>query len=139
MTPEPTRARRAKARQRRWLGWLLIAICALLTVRSTSASDVFDGWEFYGADELYAWCGSADTADRRACESYVCGVLDAWAVQSSFKGVRKYPICLPTAVSCARLAELVVKRLRENPIERRAAAAGAVGYALYKLFPCQAK
>ena len=115
-----------------------LAFCALAVLHAQPliASDVIHGLDFYTAEEVYAWCRSTDPRDQRACEAYICGVLDAWSWQSQIQHARTYPFCLPVGTTCKYLRGLVADYLTKDPTALRFAGSSAVAYPLVKMFPC---
>ncbi len=117
---------------------LAAAVCVVLSWRAETlnASDVFNGLQFYSGQELYAWCRSTDPRDQRACEAYICGVLDAWSMQYTVLHTTPYHFCLPAGTTCKHLSELLTDEVTKHPDEGKGAGDSAVGYPLLKVFPC---
>ena len=93
------------------------------------------GLKFYSGKEFYAWCQSTDSRDQRACEAYICGVLDAWSMQSQVQHTRPFPYCLPVGTTCKYLRGFVVDYLAKDPTALRFAGGSAVAYPLVKTVP----
>ncbi len=126
---------------RKRLRRILVLLLLLCTASSghaqlVHAGDVFDGLDFFNGKEFYAWCRSPDPRDQRACEAYVCGVLDAWSMQYAKLHMRPYPLCLPTGITCKRLSELVTEYLTKDPMALGGDGSSAVGYPLLQMFRC---
>jgi len=117
---------------------IVLAFCTLAVLRTQplGAGDSFHGQDFYSAKEFHAWCQSAEPRDQRACEAYICGVLDAWSMQSQVLHSRPYSFCLPVGSTCRHLSELVTDYLTKDPTALRFAGSSAVAYPLVKMFPC---
>ena len=117
---------------------LAAAVCVALSWSSETrnAGDVFDGFDFYNGKELYAWCRSSDPRDQRACEAYICGVLDAWSTQYTVLHTTPYPYCLPAGTTCKHLIELLTDDVTKHPDEGKGGGDSAVGYPLSEIFPC---
>ena len=117
---------------------IVLAYCALATfyAHPLNASDFFDGLDFYSGRDLYAWCRSSDPRDQRACEAYICGVLDAWSLQFTVLHKRPYSYCLPAGTTCKQLSGLLTDEVTKHPVEGKGAGDSAVGYPLSKIFPC---
>ncbi len=117
---------------------IVLALCtlAVLHAQPLNAGDSLHGLKFYSGKEFYAWCQSTDPRDQRACEAYICGVLDAWSMQSQVQHTRPFPYCLPVGTTCKYLRGLVVDYLAKDPTALRFAGGSAVAYPLVKMFPC---
>ena len=117
---------------------LAAAVCVALSWRAETlnAGNVFDGIDFYNGDEVYAWCRSSDPRDQRACEAYICGVLDAWSMQYTVLHTTPYPYCLPAGTTCKHLIKLLTDEVTKHPDEGKGAGDSAVGYPLSEIFPC---
>ncbi|MFI5022787.1 MAG: Rap1a/Tai family immunity protein [Alphaproteobacteria bacterium] len=86
--------------------------------------------------EFIGWCRSSDPRDIRACETYVCGVVDAMAVESSINSAGTRPFCLPEGILCAELSRTVVSKLEQRPYYLHTIIADAIRYELKQSFPC---
>ena len=80
--------------------------------------------------------GSTDPRDQRACEAYICGVLDAWSMQYTVLHTIPYHFCLPAGATCKHLIKLLTDEVTKHPDEGKGAGESAVGYPLLKVFPC---
>ena len=117
---------------------LLAVACVALSwsAETLNAGDVFDGLDFFSGEDFYAWCRSSDPRDQRACEAYICGVLDAWSMQYTVLHTRPYSYCLPAGTTCKQLSGLLTDEVTKHPVEGKGAGDSAVGYPLSKIFPC---
>ena len=95
-------------------------------------------------DMLYAHCLSSDLYARGICLGYVEGVADAGEQEvlagasvsgGSTLGIWRW--CIPTGTASGQVRDIVVKFLRENPVQRHLAAAGVVASALQHTWPCR--
>jgi Rap1a immunity proteins len=122
------------------LCFIVIAACLSMSANADIFSDndrSEDGFFFYKGEDVYNVCKSTDASSKRACAAFVCGVLDAWTVQYVMGRRTMYPICFPSGTSCGQLVNAAVQFLTDHPDSRKAAGAGAVGYALSQMFSCK--
>jgi Rap1a immunity proteins len=121
---------------------VVVALCgASVCSRAATLDNVKDDGfsSLYPGNDFFKLCSSSEADSQHACSAYVCGVVDALSAEYIMTGKRNYSICLPTlttTMTCGQIAGAVTKFLVDNPEGRASAAAGAIGYALQRKFPC---
>lgn len=111
---------------------LTIAI-ALLAVQASAAQPAMT------AGDLEQLCAGSDHVSRNACRIYILGVTQGITLGLELAGSqsRRRP-CMPAGISAETLEETVKRRLAAlgAPAERERDAAGFIGAALARAFPC---
>ena len=121
-----------------------IVLAAVLASLADARAENLPGKLGGAGDMLYAHCLSSDLYARGICLGYVEGVADAGEQEAlagaSVTGASTLGIwrwCIPTGTASGQVRDIVVKFLRENPVQRHLAAAGVVASALQHTWPCR--
>jgi hypothetical protein len=115
---------------------LAAAMLLALATGAASAQPAPAGYNtFNSGNDLLENCnhrGSGDY-DSGACTGYIVGVVDTLAF------IPGSGFCMPLHVTKGQVADIVIKRLRDNPADRHYIAAATASAALRDAFPCAAK
>lgn len=112
----------------------LAATAAALFIAGAAAAQTPGTGVFKDGAELYPLCTSSQSADIQICEWYLMGAYDMAKYYDDTSG--NHTFCTPTGtVNAARVRELVVAHLRDNPDHRRFSASSVLRHVLVQNYP----